>query len=171
MKSVAVHLTSRLICSEHCGTGFIMPLSFLQIQQNSTGMDTEICHVMLAGHIYKLLFMLLCFGHRLNAISSHMSLMEKQSAVVCSNKTTTWPAGVAIFKYHVDLIHQVESFLYFLLFFCLVASTSVIYSDLLPHAIIVRAQYWPDQAEDCRMCYWFFRSALHVFTEWSSVVA
>lgn len=32
---------------------------FLQIQQNSTGMDTEICHVMLAGHSYKL-FMLLC---------------------------------------------------------------------------------------------------------------
>lgn len=94
----------------------------------------------------------LVFGHCLKAISSCMSLTEKQSAIVCSNKTTTRPAGVTIFKSHVDLDHQVESFLCCLLL-CLVVNRAVTQSDLLPHAIVVRAQCWSAQAEDCRLCF------------------
>lgn len=41
-------------------------------------MDSEICHVMLAGHIYKL-FVLSCFGHCCKTIFPHLSLMEAQA--------------------------------------------------------------------------------------------
>ncbi|TRZ00613.1 hypothetical protein DNTS_008069 [Danionella cerebrum] len=47
------------------------------IQQNSAGMDSEIRHVMLAGHIYKL-FVLSCFGHCCKTILTRLSLLETQ---------------------------------------------------------------------------------------------
>lgn len=129
-KTYYLLLTFSLIILNIEGTGFVMLFVFLQIQQNSTGMDAEICHVMLAGTYLQTVVYALVFGHCLKAISSPMSLTEKQSPIVCSNKTTRRPAGVAVVKSHVDLIHQVESFLCFLLFCQLYSLTSCLMQSL-----------------------------------------
>lgn len=56
-------------------------------------MDSEICHVMLAGHIYKL-FVLSCFGHCCKTIFSHLSLMEAQTQFSAQTgmQACSWPS-------------------------------------------------------------------------------
>lgn len=133
-------------------------------------MDTEICHVMLAGHIYKLFFMLLCLITVLTPFHHIYLVWRKSLQLSAQTRLQEDLQELPFFKYHVELIHQVESLLCSLLL-CLVVNTTVIYSELLPHAIFVRAQCWPTQAEDCRLCYCFFQAALHANTEWRPLVA
>lgn len=60
-------------------------------------MDSEICHVMLAGHIYKL-FVLSCFGHWCKTIFSHLSLMEAQTQFSAQTgmQACSWPFHTSI---------------------------------------------------------------------------
>lgn len=60
-------------------------------------MDSEICHVMLAGHIYKL-FVLSCFGHCCKTIFSHLSLMEAQTQFSAQTgmQACSWPFHTSI---------------------------------------------------------------------------
>lgn len=55
-------------------------------------MDSEICHVMLVGHIYTL-FVLSCFGHCCKTIFLHLSLMEAQSQFPAQTgmQACSWP--------------------------------------------------------------------------------
>lgn len=130
-------------------------------------MDTEVCHVMLAGHIYKLSFMLLCLVTVLRPFHQVCLLWRNSLQLFAQTRPQhdlqEFPFSNTMWTSYIKW----SLFLYFLLF-CLVVNTS---ADLLPHAVFVRAQCWPDQAEDCRLCYCFFQPALHVITEWSSVVA